>query len=86
MEREGVLTVDKAIKFGDSRIASVTESKELVRPCQGYFNKDGMECHYGYRCPYISGGDIRRLVAERNYLLIRALNTSHRRRFHAILH
>jgi len=25
-------------------------------------------CHYGTRCPYISGGDIRRLIGERNYL------------------
>jgi len=27
-----------------------------------------MACYYGTRCPYINGGDIRRLVAERNYL------------------
>jgi len=27
-----------------------------------------MECHRGIHCPYVNGGDIRRLIAERDYL------------------
>jgi hypothetical protein len=27
-----------------------------------------MECHRGIYCPYVNGGDIRRLIAERDYL------------------
>jgi FtsZ-binding cell division protein ZapB len=68
MKCEEVLTVDKAIKFGDSRIAPVAEHKEFAKPYEGYFNKNGMACCYGTHCPYINGGDIRRLIAERNYL------------------
>jgi len=68
MKREEVLTVYKAIKFGDSRIAPVAEQKRAGEAFEGYFNKNGMACCYGTHCPYINGGDIRRLVAERNCL------------------
>ena len=68
MKCERVLTVCKAIKFGDSRIAPLGEPKRAGEAFEGYFNKSGMACYYGTRCPYINGGDIRRLVAERNYL------------------
>ncbi|MCL0070153.1 hypothetical protein M1N85_05600, partial [Dehalococcoidia bacterium] len=27
-----------------------------------------MECHHGTRCPYLNGGDVGRLIAERDYL------------------
>jgi len=27
-----------------------------------------MECRQGNDCPYVNGGDIRRLIAERDYL------------------
>ena len=27
-----------------------------------------MECRRGTHCPYVNGGDIRRLIAERRYL------------------
>jgi len=27
-----------------------------------------MECHRGIHCPYVNGGDIRRLIGERDYL------------------
>jgi len=68
MKCEEILTIDKAIKFGDSRIAPVAEPKGAGEAFEGYFNKSGMACCYGTRCPYINGGDIRRLIAERNYL------------------
>jgi hypothetical protein len=51
------------------RLSSLaTAEPQLVKTFEGHFNRDGMECHYGSRCPYINGGDIRRLIAERNYL------------------
>ena len=67
MKCEEVPTVGKTIKSGDSRIAPLGEPKGAGEAFEGYFNKNGAECHYGTRCPYIKGGDIRRLVAERNY-------------------
>jgi len=27
-----------------------------------------MECHHGTRCPYLNGGDVSRLLVERDYL------------------
>ncbi len=67
MEREGVLTVGEAIKFGDSRRAPIAELKEPVKTT-GQLHKNSLACCYGTRCPYINDGDIRRLITERNYL------------------
>jgi len=65
MKREEVSTV---YKFVDSRTVAVAEHKRASEAFEGYFNKNGVECHHGTRCPYINGGDIRRLIAERDYL------------------
>ncbi|PIW12002.1 MAG: hypothetical protein COW35_03815, partial [Candidatus Infernicultor aquiphilus] len=27
-----------------------------------------VECHHGTRCPYLNGGDVSRLLVERDYL------------------
>jgi hypothetical protein len=68
MKREDILTVDEAIKFVDSRTAPVGELKEPVKTLEGQLNKISMECCYGSRCPYVNGGDVSRLLVERDYL------------------
>jgi len=68
MKCEEVLTVYKAIKFGDSRRAPIAEPKEPVKTLTGQSNRNSLACCSGTHCPYLNGRDVSRLLAEWDYL------------------
>ena len=68
MKCEEVLTVYKAIKFGDSRRAPIAEPKEPLKTVTGQINRNSLACCSGTHCPYLNGRDVSRLFAEWDYL------------------
>lgn len=68
MNCEEVLTVYKAINFGDSRRAPIAKPKEPVKTLTGQINRNSLACCSGTHCPYLNGRDISRLLADWDYL------------------